>query len=92
MSLSRFAGIDELTSSGVGVVLTTRLSKSSFGENLRAGSIRQLRICIASSKWSGHVSGKSVHVILFHPSSLTSGAQRCDNTYSNILLVPSTRR
>ena len=42
--------MDELASRGVGVVLTTRLSKSSLGENLSAGKIRQLRTCMASSK------------------------------------------
>src|ERR1700678_2285472 len=91
ISKSCNAGMDELASRGVGVVLTIRLRSSSLGENLRAGSILQFRIWMASSKRSGHVFGKFAQFIVCHPSSPTSGAQSLANTYSRILLVPSTR-
>src|ERR1700678_2612451 len=91
MSKSWCVGIEELASRGVVVVLTMRLRRSSFGENLRAGSMRQLSIWMASSKWSGHAFGKSAQFIVCHPSSPTSGAHRRASTYNKILLVPSTR-
>ena len=85
-------GMDELTLEGVSLVLMMRLKWSSFWENLRAGRIHQLRVWIASLKWSGHVFGKSVQSIACHPSSPTSGVHKWANTYySRILLVPSTR-
>ena len=84
-------GIEELTLRGVGVVFTMRLRRSSFGENLSAGKIHQLRIWMASLKWSGHVFGKSAQFVACHPSSPTSWAQSCANTYNRILFVPSTR-
>ena len=83
--------MEELTLRGVDVILTMRLSRSSFGENLRAGSMRQLSIWMASSKWSGHAFGKSTQFIACHLSSPTSGAHRRAKMYSKILLVPSTR-
>src|SRR5882762_2531567 len=91
VSKSCGAGKEELTSRGVGLVLTMRLSRSSFGENLRAGSILQLRIWMASSKWSGHDFGRSAQFVVCQPSSPTSGAHSRANTYRRILLVPSTR-
>ena len=79
-----------LTSKGVFDVLTTSPSKISFGQNLRAGKICQLRMQMALLKWSDHVAGSLSHVTAYQPSSLTSGAHNFARTYKRSLLVPST--
>ena len=82
---------EELTSNGVSVIFTTRPNKIYFGLNLRAGKIHQFRMCIALSKWSGHVAGSLSHGVVCHPSSPTSGAHNLAKTYNKSLLVPSMR-
>jgi hypothetical protein len=71
-------------------VLIAIPSRSSFGENLRARSIRWLRALTASSSLSGQLHGS-----WSHPSVLSSspslGAQSRFMTCSKILFVPSTR-
>ena len=82
---------DALASSGVLTVFTTRPSRSSFGENLSDGSMRQLRILIAWSKLFVHDRGRSSHFVSFHPSSPSSGAHSLARMYNNSLFIPSTR-
>ena len=73
------------------LMFTTSPSSNSLGENFKDGRRRPLRVCIASSKCSGHVFGMSSVFICSDSLSFRSGAHNRLRMCSSNLFAPSTR-
>ena len=82
---------DSVSVALLGLVFMTNPNKSSFSENLSAGSSHQFRILIVSSKWSGQFLGKLSIDILSMSSLSRFGVQSRLSMWRKSLFVPLTR-